>query len=166
MPFALIGMVISGIGMLGLLFAINPLIPLILCVAVLPRVFVRSHFAHRQYAYMTSRIESSQLSDHISWLLARPPAAQDVRLFGLGDYLSRRHRELVSEYLQGTQKLTLAREHALFPVGLLSVLGTILSWGIATAQALAGAMSILVGIGANKAIATGQPVAIADLLRG
>lgn len=30
----------------------------------------------------------------------------------------------------------------------------------------AGAMSILVGIGANKAIATGQPVTIADMLRG
>jgi hypothetical protein len=33
------------------------------------------------------------------------------------------------------------------------------------AGARAGAMSLLVGVAANRAIATGRPVAIADLLR-
>lgn len=131
----------AGVTLLSLLFSINPIIPVVLCLAVLPRVFVRSYFANRMYAYYTSKIESDELSWHIAWMLGNAQCAKDVRLFGLSAHLLDRYRALKHDHMQGTQKIIWQREQAMIPVGLLASLGTILSWGIATAQALAGAIS-------------------------
>ena len=141
MLITVLGQFATGITLIGLLLSISPLIPIVLCLAVLPRVFVRSYFAHRLYAHYTGKNEVAQLSGHTGRLLTQSSAAKDVRLFGLGEYLMGRYRAFTADYLRGNQEIILARERAMLPVGLLSVLGTSVSWGIATVQALSGSVT-------------------------
>jgi ATP-binding cassette subfamily B protein len=131
----------AGVALLGLLLTINPIIPVVLCLAVLPRVIVRSYYANRIFAYYTSRIESDELSWHIGWILANAQCAKDVRLFGLREHLLERYRTLKLEHMKGTQSFIFRRERAMMLIGLLASLGTIVSWGIATAQAIVGAIT-------------------------
>ena len=140
----LIGIVsksIAGISLLVFLAAISPLIPLVLCLTVLPRLFVRGYFTNRLYSFFSGRIEAQQLLNHISTHLVHRPSAKEIRLFGLGQHLSARFKELSKDYLDEYQRIELATQRAMFPVTMLSALGVVAAWGIAVVRALAGAIS-------------------------
>ncbi len=135
------GQAISLMSLIGILISINWLIPLVLCLAVLPRVIVRSYFAHRLYAHYTNNVESQMLSWHLNTLLTRKRAAKEVRIFGIADYLTRQYGQHREIHLQSTQKIVLTRERGMLAVNLLSALGTIAAWALAAVQAAGRAIS-------------------------
>jgi ATP-binding cassette, subfamily B, bacterial len=135
---SIVSQLIAGMALLVLMATINPIVPLILLVLVMPRVVVRTYFSHKEYDYNQKKIESQQLARHTFRLLTQQYSAKEVKLFGLGDFLIAQYRALSETYLKGSQSLIFKRERAMFLVGLLSILGTVISWGVAISQAAAG----------------------------
>lgn len=141
MMIAIVSQSVSLISLFGILISINWLIPLVLFLAVLPRVIVRSYFAHRLYAHYTGNRDSQMLSWHLNTLLTYKRAAKEVRIFGIASYLTGRFTKHRNVLLQATEKIVALRERGMLVVNLLSALGTITAWALAAVQAAGRAIS-------------------------
>jgi len=82
------------VGLIGLLVAIHWLLAVLMLVGVLPALWVRIRHAERYFRWQERTSQLDRQVGYLSWLLLYPSAAKEIRLFGLGDVLAGRYRDL------------------------------------------------------------------------
>ena len=85
---------LTVLGIAGLLVTIHWLLAVFLFVAVIPALWVRIRHADRYFQWQKRTSQLDRQVGYLSYLLLYPPAAKEVRLFGLGEVLAGRYREL------------------------------------------------------------------------
>jgi ATP-binding cassette, subfamily B, bacterial len=94
----LIQALLSGIAIVGLLLAFNPMVVLILVVAVTPGVSMRFYISRRQYRWNKNNTSQFRLVNYLSGLLVNSHAAKEIRLNSLGQHIQERYQK-VREHL-------------------------------------------------------------------
>ena len=103
------------------LILFNPWLMLLLAAAVIPAFLGESHFTALTYTVYFRYTPQRRELDYIRWLGASADSAKEVKIFGLGDYLAERYKN-VSEKLAAENKAVAIRRAALG--SLLNVLST------------------------------------------
>lgn len=85
---------LTVLGIVGLLVTIHWLLAVFLFVAVVPALWVRIRHADRYFQWQKRTSQLDRQVGYLSYLLLHPPPAKEVRLFGLGDVLAGRYRDL------------------------------------------------------------------------
>ena len=103
---------ISLLAMAGLLFALHPLIVVVLFVTAIPAALVRSHYARVLYHWQRRQTPLERQSRYLGWLLTTDLFAKEIRLFDLGPFFSqwylRLKQQLYQERLRITARSTIA----------------------------------------------------------
>jgi ATP-binding cassette subfamily B protein len=94
------------------LFVFNPWLLLLLAAAVIPAFLGETHFTALTYAVYYRYTPQRRELDYIRWLGASSDSAKEVKIFGLGDYLAERFRN-VAEKLSAENKSVAIRRAAL-----------------------------------------------------
>jgi ATP-binding cassette subfamily B protein len=101
---------LSLLGVAGLLLAFDPFIVLLLAAAAVPGLLVRLRHSRQLYGWRLFRTATERLLLLHDWMLTHQIFAKEVRLFGLGPHLQRRHRELRDTLRR--ERMSLARRRA------------------------------------------------------
>lgn len=96
------------VGVLGLLTAVHPVLPVALVVAVLPGFWVRLRLADELDEWQRQRSDTERRTMYLDRLLTHPWHAKDLRLLGLGDLFRERFSRL-RERLRN-ERIVLARK--------------------------------------------------------
>jgi ATP-binding cassette subfamily B protein len=103
------------------LIIFNPWLLLFLAAAVIPAFLGESHFTALSYTVYYRYTPQRRELDYLRWLGASVDSAKEVKIFGLGDYLAERYRN-VAEKLSAENKTVAIKRAALG--SLLNVLST------------------------------------------
>ena len=103
-------LLVTGFGVLIFLATAHPVLPLVLLVGLLPFHYVTLALFRKVWILTRAQTQSERVLTYLSDLMTKREAAAEVRLFGLGDYLRSRRREL-SHRLR-LERYKLSREHA------------------------------------------------------
>jgi ATP-binding cassette, subfamily B, bacterial len=103
---------ISLVALAGLLFFLHWAVALILFVTVLPVIIVKIGHANRLYAWQTHRTETERRVYDYHRMLTDIFHAKELRLFDLGNFFRKRHRDM-RETLRG-ERLQLAKTRTKF----------------------------------------------------
>ena len=100
---------VMGIGALAYLTTAHPVYPLVLIAGFIP-FHVATLSVYRKVWILTRvQTEAERVLEYLSGLMTQRPAAAEVRLFGLGEYLGERRQALALRLR--LERLNLAREH-------------------------------------------------------
>jgi ATP-binding cassette subfamily B protein len=86
---------LTVVGIVGLLVTIHWLLAICLFLAVIPALMVRVRHADRFYEWQKRSSQLDRQVGYLGYLLLQPPTAKEVRLFGLGEVLATRYRDLM-----------------------------------------------------------------------
>ncbi len=104
------------------LVAYNPLLLLLLAVAIVPSFLGETHFASLGYSLLFRWTPERRQLDYIRYVGASDATAKEVQMFGLASWLTDRYRTLAQKFYDENRQLSIRRGI----VGtLLSILGTI-----------------------------------------
>ncbi len=103
-------LLVTGFGVLIFLATAHPVLPLVLLAGLLPFHYVTLALFRKVWILTRAQTQSERVLTYLSDLMTKREAAAEVRLFGLGDYLRSRRREL-SHRLR-LERYKLSREHA------------------------------------------------------
>jgi ATP-binding cassette, subfamily B, bacterial len=101
---------LSLLAVTGLLISFHWLLTLVLFVAAVPGVLIRVRFSRRMYDWALRQTPATRKSRYINTLLTSAAYAKEIRLFGLGEILRTRFRELRDAVR--TEKLKLVRRRS------------------------------------------------------
>ena len=87
----------------------SPWLLLMLVCAVLPAFLGETHFASLSYSLLYRWTPQRRELDYLRWLGATQESAKEVKIFGLGGYLSERYRRLADLFYDENRKLVLRR---------------------------------------------------------
>jgi ATP-binding cassette, subfamily B, bacterial len=99
---------ISLVAVATLLLALHWAVGVILIAATIPGVFVRVKYSEKFFAWLRERGPAERLASYFQFLVSTAPAAKEVRIFGLGPFLIRRHRELRNQLRYEKVRMTAA----------------------------------------------------------
>jgi ATP-binding cassette, subfamily B, bacterial len=103
------------------LIVFSPWLLLMLICAVLPAFLGETHFASLSYSLLFRWTPQRRELDYLRWLGATQESAKEVKIFGLGAYLTERYRRLADLFYEENRGLVIRRAS----VGsLLALLGT------------------------------------------
>ena len=125
----------SGLGLAaisGLLFSFHWALAVILFIAAIPGVLVKIRHSRRLYDWTLGHTPKQRLSRYINSVLTTRDFAKEVRLFGLGDVLRERFRDLRKAVRDEKMRLIRSRAgHDLVAqsVGVVAVFGSFLLIG-------------------------------------
>ena len=94
------GLVLTGqngaslMGVAGLLFLLNPLLPLVMLAAAVPGVAIRLKYSDSIYAWQKKRTEDERMAGYFNWMLTGDGHAREFRLFGLGEHFIQRFKKI------------------------------------------------------------------------
>lgn len=77
-----------------LLAVFNPVLPLVMILAVAPGIMMRLKYSESYYSWQKRRTEDERTANYYSWMLTDGGHAREIRLFGLGGLFSGRFKEL------------------------------------------------------------------------
>ena len=103
-------LLVTGSGLLLFLASAHPVLPLVLLAGLLPFHYVTLSLFRKVWILTRAQTQSERVLTYLSDLMTRREAAAEVRLFGLGDYLRNRRKEL-SHRLR-LERYELSRGHA------------------------------------------------------
>jgi len=104
------------------LVAYNPLLLLLLAVAIVPSFLGETHFASLGYSLLFRWTPERRQLDYIRYVGASDATAKEVQMFGLASWLTDRYRTLAQRFYEENRKLSIKRG---IVSALLSILGTI-----------------------------------------
>ena len=133
---------ISLAGILVLLVAFNPLLGLILLVAVLPGTLVRFLHAQKRFDLQQKQTETDRRAWYFHWLLIDVNFAKELRLFNLGEFFRQRYLGLQRSLRKSQLDLTNRRLLAEFMVQAISTVTVYATVGLAAYQALRGQITV------------------------
>jgi ATP-binding cassette, subfamily B, bacterial len=82
------------VGVVALLFAVHPVMALVLFVAALPGMVVRLRFSNHNYQWLQKRAGTERELAYVGWLLTTEPHARELRVWGIAPLLIERFRAL------------------------------------------------------------------------
>jgi ATP-binding cassette subfamily B protein len=103
------------------LIVFSPLLLLMLICAVLPAFLGETHFASLSYSLLFRWTPQRRELDYLRWLGATQESAKEVKIFGLGGYLTERYRLLANMFYEENRGLVIRRAGA---GSLLALVGT------------------------------------------
>ena len=125
----------------GLVF-FSPWLMVLLVAAVIPAFLGETHFTTLAYSVLYRRTPQRRELDYLRLLGAGAQSAKEVKVFGLGDYLTRRYHE-VSERIYNENKAVAVKRAGLGSVlNLVSTGGYYGAYAVVLARTLAGTLSI------------------------
>ena len=103
------------------LLLFSPWLLLLLVCAVIPAFLGETHFADLSYSLLYRWTPQRRELDYVRWLGATQESAKEVKIFGLGPYLTERYRRLANLFYAENRALVLRRSAVGF---LLALIGT------------------------------------------
>ena len=103
-------LLVTGFGVLLFLATAHPVLPLVLLAGLLPFHYVTLSLFRKVWILTRAQTQSERVLAYLSDLMTKREAAAEVRLFGLGEYLRNRRRDL-SHRLR-LERYELSRDHA------------------------------------------------------
>lgn len=91
------------------LILFSPLLLLMLICAVLPAFLGETHFASLSYSLLFRWTPQRRELDYLRWLGATQESAKEVKIFGLGGYLTERYRRLANMFYEENRGLVIRR---------------------------------------------------------
>ncbi len=91
------------------LIVFSPWLLLMLVCAVLPAFLGETHFASLSYSLLYRWTPQRRELDYLRWLGATQESAKEVKIFGLGDYLTDRYRRLADLFYEENRGLVIRR---------------------------------------------------------
>lgn len=76
----------SLVAILWLLAVFNPVLLLVMMLAVIPGVVMRLNYSDRFYQWQKNRTEDERKTQYFNWMLTGETHARELRLFGVGKY--------------------------------------------------------------------------------
>ncbi len=80
---------VSFAGTVGLLLALNPMIPLLMILAAIPGIFLRLRHSNNIYSWQKKHTQEERKASYLHWLITQDSHAQELRIFDIGGYFSR-----------------------------------------------------------------------------
>lgn len=106
---------ISLLAMVGLLIAVHWAVALMLFLTAIPTVLARLRFSTKLYRWQRSRTPAERMAWYLNWLLTRDVHAKEIRLFGLGEMLRQRYRDMRRQLR--SERLDLSRQRTIIETG-------------------------------------------------
>lgn len=91
------------------LIVFSPWLLAMLVCAVLPAFLGETHFASLSYSLLYRWTPQRRELDYLRWLGATQESAKEVKIFGLGGYLSERYRQLADLFYEENKRLVIRR---------------------------------------------------------
>lgn len=119
-----------------------PWLVLLLSVAVIPAFLGETHFAGLAYSMLYRWTPQRRELDYVRMLGASNQSAKEVKIFGLGDYLARRYREVADRFYAENRALALRRAGVGALLNLLGAAGYYAAYAIIIQRTVNGQLTL------------------------
>ena len=124
------------------LIVFSPWLCLLLAVAVIPAFLGETHFAALAYSMLYTWTPQRRELDYLRMLGASNQSAKEVKIFGLGDYLAERYRQVSDRFYGENRSLALRRAAAGSALNVVGTGGYYGAYVIILIRTLEGALSV------------------------
>jgi ATP-binding cassette subfamily B protein len=124
------------------LIVFSPWLMLLLIAAILPAFVGETHFTTLAYSVLYKWTPQRRELDYLRMLGASNQSAKEVKIFGLGDYLADRYRDVSDRVFRENKSLAIRRASVGSLLNLLATGGYYGAYAVVLARALVGAISI------------------------
>ncbi len=141
----LAGMLQQLLTLLSLLSAVvffAPWLLLLLVVATIPVFFGETHFAMLNYSMLFRYTPERRELDYLRYLGASSQSAKEVKIFGLGEYLTERSRRLFERFYAENRHLAIHRAWHGTLLNLIPTAAYYIAYALILVKALAGALTV------------------------
>lgn len=104
------------------LIVYSPYLLLLLAVSVLPSFLSETHFAQLEYSLLYRRTPERRQLDYLRFIGTSDRMAKEVQMFGLGNWLVKRHQALAGQFFEENKKLSIRK-------GVVSAILSVISTG-------------------------------------
>lgn len=130
------------LSMLSAVILFSPWLLLLLLGATVPVFLGETRFAMLNYSILFRYTPERRELDYLRWLGASNDSAKEVKIFGLGNYLTDRSRELFERFYADNKRLAVHRATHGALINLFPTLGYYASYAFILVRALQGALTI------------------------
>lgn len=124
------------------LIAFNPLLILLLLIAIIPAFLGESYFNDRTYALTRGQTPERRELDYIRYIGASDETAKEIKLFNLSDFLINRFKTLSNKFYTDNKKLSVKRATWGTVFSLIGSAGYYAAYITIIIQTIGGAISI------------------------
>jgi len=133
---------ITLVSLVVLLVRFSPWLAVISFVAAIPAFLSQSHYAERAFRAVSRRAPEARLLNYLEMLLTGIESVKEIKLFGLGEPLLARYRELFTRFYQEDRAIAERRTRAGLGWGLLSTLAYYGSYAWIVLRTVAGLITL------------------------
>ena len=133
---------ITLVSLVILLVRFNPWLAVICFVSAIPSFLSQSHYAERAFRAVTRRAPEARLLNYLEMLLTGIESVKEIKLFGLGEPLLGRYRELFTRFYLEDRTIAQRRTVAGLGWGLLSTLAYYGSYAWIVLRTVAGLITL------------------------
>jgi ATP-binding cassette subfamily B protein len=133
---------ITLVSLVVLLVRFSPWLAVISFVAAIPAFLSQSHYAERAFRAVSRRAPEARLLNYLEMLLTGIESVKEIKLFGLGEPLLARYRELFTRFYQEDRAIAERRTRAGLGWGLLSTLAYYGSYAWIVFRTVAGLITL------------------------
>jgi ATP-binding cassette subfamily B protein len=124
------------------LIVFSPWLMVLLAAAVIPSFLGETHFTSLAYSILYKRTPERRKLDYLRLLGASAYSAKEVKIFGLGAYLSKHYDEVSAEIFKENKVLAMRRAFLGSALNVVSTGGYYGAYAVVLARTLAGAVSL------------------------
>jgi ATP-binding cassette subfamily B protein len=124
------------------LIVFSPWLLVLLAAAVIPSFLGETHFTSLAYSVLYRRTPERRKLDYLRLLGASAQSAKEVKIFGLGGYLSKHYDEVSTEIFKENKALAIRRATLGSALNVVSTGGYYGAYVVVLARTLAGAVSL------------------------
>jgi ATP-binding cassette subfamily B protein len=124
------------------LILFSPWLMVLLAAAVIPSFLGETHFTSMAYSILYKRTPERRKLDYLRLLGASLQSAKEVKIFGLGSYLSKHYNEVSAEIFKENKVLAIRRSVMGSALNVVSTGGYYGAYAVVMARTLAGAVSL------------------------
>src|ERR1035438_3220444 len=124
------------------LIVFSPWLMVLLAAAVIPSFLGETHFTSLAYSILYKRTPERRKLDYLRLLGASAYSAKEVKIFGLGVYLSKHYDEVSAEIFKENKVLAMRRAFLGSALNVVSTGGYYGAYAVVLARTLAGAVSL------------------------
>lgn len=124
------------------LIVFSPWLMVLLIAAVIPAFLGETHFSTLAYSMLYQRTPERRQLDYLRLIGASAQSAKEVKIFGLGSYLSERYHRVSDALYEENRRLAIRRAFVGSALNLVSTGGYYGAYAVVLIRTLAGAISI------------------------
>ncbi len=124
------------------LIVFSPWLMVLLAAAVIPSFLGETHFTSLAYSILYRRTPERRKLDYLRLLGASAQSAKEVKIFGLGAYLSKHYYEVSADIFKENKALAIRRAAIGSALNVVSTAGYYGAYVVVMARTLAGAVSL------------------------